>query len=50
MNCTICKQKIEETFLKKIIGTYVKDEKGKKKPVCKNCQSSYAINEIKEKI
>jgi hypothetical protein len=50
MNCTICKNKIQETFLKKIIGTYVKDEKGKKKAVCKDCQSKLSSEEIKEKI
>jgi len=50
MNCTICKNKIQETFLKKIIGTYVKDKKGKKKIVCKDCQSKLSEEEIKEKI
>jgi hypothetical protein len=50
MNCTICKNKIQETFLKKIIGTYVKDKKGKKKPVCKDCQSKLSEQEIQEKI
>jgi len=38
MKCEICKTKLEETFLKKIIGTYVKDEKGKKHVVCSTCQ------------
>ncbi|MBW2980379.1 hypothetical protein KY360_03110 [Candidatus Woesearchaeota archaeon] len=38
MKCEICKKKIEETFLKKILGTYVKDEKGKKHLVCPECQ------------
>jgi hypothetical protein len=50
MNCTICKSKIQETFLKKIIGTYIKDKKGKKKPVCSECQSKLSEEEIKEKI
>jgi len=38
MKCEICKKKIEENFLKKIIGTYIKDKKGKKHTVCPNCQ------------
>jgi len=38
MKCAICSKKIEETFLKKIIGTYIKDEKGKKHVVCFECQ------------
>lgn len=50
MNCTICKNKIQETFLKKIIGTYVKDKKGKKKPICNECQNKLSSEEIKEKI
>jgi hypothetical protein len=36
MKCSICNEKIEETFLGKIIGTYVK-----KKPVCDKCQKKY---------
>ncbi|MFA6072812.1 MAG: hypothetical protein WC758_01750 [Candidatus Woesearchaeota archaeon] len=50
MNCTICKSKIQETFLRKIEGTYVKDSKSKKKPVCKSCQSKLTLEEIKEKL
>lgn len=41
MKCAICKSNIEETFLKKIIGTYVKDQKGKKHPVCFECQKKF---------
>ena len=37
MKCSICKKNIDETFLKKIKGTYVK-VKGKKRPVCQKCQ------------
>lgn len=33
MKCSICNEKIEEIFLGKIKGTYIK-----KKPVCSNCQ------------
>jgi uncharacterized protein with PIN domain len=45
MKCSICNNKIEETFLKKIIGTYVKDEKGKKHSVCFECQKKFKTKE-----
>ncbi len=45
MNCAICKEKVEETFLGKIKGTYVG-----KKVVCINCQKNYSMEEIKKKI
>jgi len=45
MKCEICKKKIEETFLKKILGTYVKDEKGKKHAVCFECQKKFPTKE-----
>ena len=38
MKCEICKKKIQELFLQKFKGTYVKDEKGKKHLVCFECQ------------
>ena len=38
MKCEICSNKLNEAFLQKIIGTYVKDEKGKKHAVCFECQ------------
>ena len=41
MKCEICKKKINETFLKKPIGTYIKDAKGKKHSVCHECQSKF---------
>ena len=34
LKCSICNEKIEETFLGKIMGTFVR-----KKPVCSKCQS-----------
>lgn len=43
--CEICKGKIEETFLKKILGTYVKDKKGKKHLVCPECQKKFRKKE-----
>jgi hypothetical protein len=41
MKCEICKKNIGITFLKKIIGSYVKDEKGKKHSVCSECQKKH---------
>jgi hypothetical protein len=41
MKCEICKNKIEETFLNKVIGSHVKDEKGKKHLICPDCQKKY---------
>ena len=38
MKCDICSKKIEETFLNKILGTYIKDQKGKTHPICPECQ------------
>ena len=40
MKCDICDKKIQETFLKKILGTVVKNEKGKKHYICQECQSN----------
>jgi len=38
VKCSICKEKVEETFLNKLVGTYVKDQDGKLKAICSNCQ------------
>ena len=46
VKCDICKEKLEETFLSKIKGTYVKVE-GKRKVACQNCQKKY--KDLKEK-
>ncbi len=46
MKCDICGAKIEETFLKKILGSYVKDSKGKKRVVCSACQRNGRISEL----
>jgi DNA polymerase II large subunit len=50
MKCDVCKKKIEETFLKKLIGTYMKNKKGKKKAVCQNCQKKYSKEELMKKL
>jgi hypothetical protein len=39
--CDICGKNIEQTFLAKIIGTHIKDEKGKKHKVCSGCQKKF---------
>jgi len=41
---------MEETFLKKPVGTLVRDEKGKRKPVCNKCQKTMSMEEIKKKL
>jgi len=46
MKCDICKKTMAETFLKKIIGSYVK-KNGKLHPVCRECQKRL---QTKEKI
>jgi len=38
MKCEICKKSIQETFLKKVVGTVVKDKKGKMHTICSECQ------------
>ena len=45
MKCEICGSNIGETFLKKPIGTYVKDGKGKKHLVCFECQKKSKTKE-----
>ena len=32
---------MDETFLNKVIGSYIKDEKGKKHIICPECQKKY---------
>ncbi|MBS3102419.1 hypothetical protein J4458_03150 [Candidatus Woesearchaeota archaeon] len=41
MKCEICNNKIDETFLGKIIGAYIKDNKGKSHAVCFECQKKF---------
>ena len=43
--CIICKENIENTFLEKINGTYIK-----KKPVCSSCQKKYTKEELLKKL
>ncbi len=48
MKCEICKKNIEENFLKKPFGTYVKDKNGKRHLICTSCQTK--LDNDKEKI
>ena len=43
--CGICGKKIEELFLGKIKGTYVKDSKGKLHTICFECQKKLKLKE-----
>ena len=45
MKCEICSSKIQETFLSKIIGTHIKDKKGKRHTICFECQKKFKNNE-----
>ena len=48
MKCEICGSKIQTTFLNKLIGTVARDARGKKKPVCSQCQKNGRIAELKK--
>ncbi|MFP4403441.1 MAG: hypothetical protein ACOC3X_00695 [Nanoarchaeota archaeon] len=50
MKCDICGKKIEQNFLDKFFGTYVKNSKNKKKIICNQCQKNLSKEEILEKI
>jgi hypothetical protein len=41
MKCGICSTGMQTTFLGKIIGTHIKDEKGKVYMVCFECQKKF---------
>ncbi|HLD19459.1 MAG TPA: hypothetical protein VJB90_05635 [Candidatus Nanoarchaeia archaeon] len=41
MNCELCKKKVSTTFLEKPIGTYIKNEKGKRILICFECQKKF---------
>ncbi|MBW3015363.1 hypothetical protein KY330_03005 [Candidatus Woesearchaeota archaeon] len=41
MKCEICGKKVATTFLNKILGTVVKDDKGKKHYLCFECQKKF---------
>ncbi len=45
MKCELCKKPIQQTFLGKILGTIVKDEKGKQHTICFECQKKFPKKE-----
>ena len=45
MKCDICSKTLATTILNKIKGTYVKDEKKKKRVVCFECQKRLGTKE-----
>ena len=45
MKCSICNKTIETTFLNKMLGTYVKDSKGKLHAICFECQKKFTSKE-----
>ncbi|MBU2634057.1 MAG: hypothetical protein KJ674_02325 [Nanoarchaeota archaeon] len=49
LKCDICKGEVVETFLGKIIGTYMYVNK-KKKIVCNHCQKGRPHEELLEKL
>ena len=47
MKCSICSKAIEETFLNKIVGTYIKKPgSSKNHPVCPECQKKFKKEEL----
>ncbi len=50
MKCEICKKEIKRTILNKIVGTVIKDEKGKKHYICSECQKKYPKEELLKKL
>ncbi len=41
MKCALCSSSIQTTFLGKILGTHVKDAKGKLHTFCFECQKKF---------
>ncbi len=50
MKCEICGRKIEENFLNKLIGSYIRDVKGKRRAVCSDCQRKESVEDIRKKL
>jgi ribosomal protein L34E len=48
--CASCNKPVGTVFLEKIKGTYLRDKKNKKKPVCAACQKAHPIEELRAKI
>lgn len=49
MKCDSCGQPVQTTFLGKIVGTHVKDAKGKRHPVCFECQRAFTKEQLLER-
>jgi len=47
MKCAVCKNDIEETFMNKILGTVIKNSKGKKQVICFECQKKFNNDKTK---
>ena len=45
MRCAICSESVAETFLKKPLGTTIKDAKGKPHIICFACQKRFLTKE-----
>ena len=45
VKCKVTGRHIETTFLGKLLGTYIKDEKGKMYPVSREAQKMYPSKE-----
>jgi len=41
MKCELCSAALATTFLKKVVGSYVRDGKGKRHLVCPACQKKH---------
>jgi Zn-finger protein len=48
--CAVCGRPIDIVFLEKIDGTYLRDRKGKKRPVCAACQKAHTVDGLRAKI
>ena len=46
MKCEVCKASVDETFLGKPLGGYVKDAKGKAHLACSACQKRLGSKEV----
>ncbi|HLC57456.1 MAG TPA: hypothetical protein VJH95_02710 [Candidatus Nanoarchaeia archaeon] len=49
VKCELCKKTIDETFLGKLIGTYMMEGR-RKKAVCRECQRTNSLEEIRKKL
>ncbi|NQU98031.1 hypothetical protein HQ533_01055 [Candidatus Woesearchaeota archaeon] len=50
MKCDFCGKKLETTFLNKIVGTYMKNKKSKRKVVCPKCQKDHTREKLLKKL